>query len=87
MIPQGTGGVSGPGTASQGSSVTVSVSSGDASVTVSTSGAGSTTVPVPPGGVVKLPVPNVPPGTVLVVSVGKGNRKSIHLVEVIPPAP
>lgn len=86
MTPQGTGGVSGPSTAPQGDSVTISVSSGDASVTVSTSGASSSTVPVPPGGVVKVPVPNVPPGTVLVLSVGKGNRKSIHLVEVVPPA-
>lgn len=87
MTPQGTGGVSGPGTAPQGGSVTVSVSSGDQSVTVSTGGADSTTVPVPPGGVVTVPVPNVPLGWVLAFVVGKGNRKSIHLVEVIAPAP
>ena len=84
MTPQGSGGVSGPGTAPQGGSVTVRVETGDASVTVSAPGAGSSTVPVPPGGGVTLPVPNVPPGTVLVVAAGKGNRKSIHLMEVIP---
>ena len=85
MTPQGSGGVTGPGTAPQGGTVTVSVESGDASVTVSTSGASSTTVPVPPGGSVTVPVPDFPPRTVLVVVPGKGNRKSIHLVEVVPP--
>lgn len=87
MTPQGTSGVSGPSSAPQGGSVTVHVETGDASVTVSAPGAGSSTVPVPPGGGVTLPVPNVPPGSVLVFVAGRGNRKSIHLVEVIAPTP
>ena len=84
MTYQGPGGVTGPSTASQGGSASVKVESGDGSVTVR-SPAGSTTQPVPPGGGVTVPVPEVPPGSALVVVAGRGNRKSVHWIEVISP--
>ena len=84
MISQGPGGVTGPSTAPAGGTATVKVESGDASVTVH-QGGGSTTVPVSPGGRTSVPVPNVPPPAVIAVIAGKGNRKSIHLIEIIGP--
>jgi hypothetical protein len=86
MTVQGPGGISAPGAAPQGGSVQVKVETGDPSVTVKSS-AGSTTQPVPPGGGVTVPVPNVPPTSVVAVVVGKGNRRVVHLIEVIAPGP
>ena len=86
MTFQGPGGVTGPSTAPQGGSVSVKIESGDGSVTVKST-SGSTTQPVPPGGGVTVPVPNVPPGSALGVVVGKGNRRSVHLMEVVAPGP
>jgi hypothetical protein len=83
---QGPGGVTGPSSAPQGGSATVKVETGDASVTVKST-AGSTTQPVPPGGSVTVPVPEVPPSSVLFVVTGKGNRRAVHLIEVIAPGP
>ena len=38
---------------------------------------------VTPNKTAEIPVPNVPPGTVLHVTVGKGNRLRIIIVEVV----
>ena len=62
------------------------VETGDPSVTVKAP-SGSTTQPVPPGGGVTIPVPDVPPGSVIIVVTGKGLRKTIHYIEVIAPGP
>jgi hypothetical protein len=40
---------------------------------------------VPPGKKVTIPVPPVPGGTILIVKVGRRNRATIVLVEVIAP--
>lgn len=87
MTLQGPGGVSGPSTAAQGGSATVKVESGDASATVVTGAnpGASSTVPVPPGGSTPIPIPPAPFVGPVAVVVGKGNRKSIHLIEVIAP--
>ena len=80
------GGIRGPSTATQGGTFEVDVASGDASVEVSTGSPGSTTShPVPPGTKVTIPVPPVPPGTILRVKAGRGSRASIILVEVTGP--
>ena len=84
MTFQGPGGVTGPSSAPAGGSVSIKVESGDSSVTVK-SPAGSTTQPVPPGGGVTVPVPDVQPPALFRVIVGKGNRKSIHLIQVFAP--
>jgi hypothetical protein len=84
MTFQGPGGISGPSSAPQGGTVPIKVETGDGSVTVK-SPSGSTTLPVPPGGGVTVPVPEVTPPAVIRVVVGKGNRKSIHLIQVIGP--
>lgn len=86
MTRQGPGGVSGPGAAPQGGSVAVKVETGDSSVTVK-SASGSTTQPTPPGGGVTVPVPDVPAGSVIAIVVGKGNRRVVHLIEVVAPGP
>ena len=87
MTLQGPGGVTGPSTATPGGSVTVKVESGDGSVTVYTAPnpGSSSSSPVPPGGATPVPVPNAPSGTIVAVVAGKGNRKSIHLIEIIGP--
>ena len=86
MTYQGPGGIAGPGSAPSGGSASIKVETGDSSVTVK-SPSGSTTQPVPPGGGVTVPVPEVPPSSVLVVVVGKGNRRTVHYIEVIAPGP
>jgi hypothetical protein len=87
MTPQGDAGVTGPATAQQGGNITVTVESGDSSVTVSTSGTEGADYPVPSGGSVTVPVPPAPPGTIVVIAVGKGNRKRTLYVQIIAPGP
>ena len=80
------GGIRGPSTVTQGGTIEVDVGTNDGSVEVSSGGPGTTTShPVPPGKKVSIPVPPVPGGTILFVSVGRGLRARILLVEVIAP--
>ena len=80
------GGLRAPAVVTQGGTFEVEVGTGDASVEVSTPGPGSTkSYPVPPGKKVTIPVPPVPGGTILIVKVGRRNRATIVLVEVIAP--
>lgn len=83
---QGGEGVKAPGVATQGGSIDVSVGPNDDSVEVHAGGQGQTHQ-VPPGKKVTVPVPPVPPGTVLTITVGKGLRTRILYVEVIAPSP
>jgi hypothetical protein len=77
-------GIRGPTTVAQGGAVHVDVGPNDSTVEVSVFGSGSTTShEVQPGKGAEVPVPAVPPGTILQVTVGRGQRMRIILVEVI----
>lgn len=68
-----------------GGVISVDVGSNAASVQVSDGGPATSSHPVPPSKRVDIPVPAVPPGTVLMISVGRGLRRQVLLVEVIAP--
>ncbi len=86
---QGAGeGLRSPATVLQGGSVNVDVGPNDASVEINVAGSGkSTSVKVEPGKTASIPVPPVPGGTALWITVGQGLRKRVILVEVIAPGP
>jgi hypothetical protein len=66
----------------------VNVGPNDSTVEVSVSGTGSTSsTDVPPGKTVSVPIPDVPGGTFLFVTVGKGARRRTIIVQVIAPPP
>ncbi len=88
MTPQNPAPLTGPGAVVQGGMITVQVNTGDAWITVSTGPASSDqTLPVPKSGSVTFPVPQVPPGTVVQVAVGKGLQQHFLLIEVVAPGP
>lgn len=72
------------GTAAAGGSITIDVAGNDATVEITAPGQGTRSHRVPPNRRVVVPVPNVPPGSVLLVSVGHGLRGQGVLVEVVP---
>ena len=75
-----------PGTAMAGGTITVEVGSNDATVEVAAAGSADVAShDVGPDRTVTVPVPSVPSGTILFVSVGRGLRARIVLVEVIRP--
>lgn len=81
LVPGGHAGV-----AQAGGTVQVEVASADIAVTVVAQG--STDVrnyPVPPSKAVAVPIPQVPPGTILILSVGRGLLVHHMLVEVVAP--
>ena len=68
----------------QGGTIDVDVGVNDANVDIKDGNpANSRTHDVPPGKRASIPVPPVPDGTVLTVSVGKGARARTFLVEVV----
>jgi hypothetical protein len=74
------------GVATPGGSVQVDVGGAATEVSVGVAGSGQATRhDVPPGKSVTVPIPTVPPGTVLVVWIGR--RMQLHrvLVEVVAP--
>ena len=80
---QGHPGIRGPSTAHSGGTVEVQVGYNDPSVEVSLGGSETTSYPVGPDKKATIPVPPVPPGTVLYVSVGTGLRRRVLLIEVV----
>ncbi len=84
---QGGAGISAPGAAAPGGSVNVRVGTNDGSVESNSGGSGTQSHEVPPSKSVPLPIPVVPPGTMIAVSVGKGLRQRVILIEVISPGP
>lgn len=81
-------GVIGSSTVPQGGTITVEVLTGDAAVSVSTGGIGDTqTFPVSSDRTVTIPVPTLPGGTLVTISVGSGLKKQYLLVEVVAPGP
>lgn len=74
--------------ASQGGTITVNVGPNEDQVTVGVLGESSSkTYDVPGNKDVEIPVPDAPPGSILVVRVGKGNRARRILVTVVAPGP
>jgi len=68
----------------QGGAVEVDVGPNDSTVEISVAGSDETTsVPVSPGKRASIPVPDVPSGTLLFITVGRGNRTRVIWVEVI----
>jgi hypothetical protein len=86
---QGDGeGVRAPLSAPQGGSFTVELGPNDSTVDIVLTGGGKVAShSVTPGKEVTLPVPPVPGGTLIFISVGKGSRRRYHVIEVVAPAP
>ena len=81
---QGSGGIRGPQVVVQGGTMTIDVATGDKQVCVSQPGSGRIEQhSVAANGSVTFPVPNVPAGTILMISVGRGLRARVLLVEVL----
>lgn len=88
MRPQGGEGIRAPTPVVQGGTIEVDVGPNDSTVEVSAGSSSETTShPVNPGKKAEIPVPSVPGGTILWISVGKGLRRRTILVEVIAPTP
>lgn len=86
--PQGGDGVRGPLGAPPGGSVTVNIGPNDSSVTVIVNANGdAASTPVTPGKDTSIPIPVVPPGTLILIEVGRGLNKRVIPVEVIAPGP
>ncbi|MBM4060665.1 MAG: hypothetical protein FJ265_06170 [Planctomycetes bacterium] len=87
--PQGGGeGIRTVTVASPGGSVMVNVGPNESSVTIANATTGaSVTIPVAPGKDTQIPIPNVPGGTVLTISIGVGTTARIIVVQVIAPSP
>lgn len=80
------GGVRADGVAAAGGTIAVDVGTNDDTVEVGPAGQQHReSHPVPPGRRVMVPVPPVPPGTILVVAVGRGLRRHVVFVEVVAP--
>jgi hypothetical protein len=72
--------VRGPGTAVAGGSVAIDVACNQSTIEVTVPGHGTKSYDVPPDRRVVVPVPPVPPGTVLVVAVGSWGALAIEVV-------
>ncbi len=83
MRPQGAPGLRGPQVATPGSTIGVEVAGNDQFVEVSTGGTDADNVPVGPGKQALVPIPNLPAGTIVVISVGKGLGRRILIVEIV----
>lgn len=75
-------------TAVAGGQITVNVGPNDTSVEISIAGSEKVeSVPVPPNKDAVVTVPAVPPGSYVLITVGKGLRTRVIVVEVIALAP
>ena len=72
------------GSAAAGGSLSVDVGGNESTVEV-TAGGGTTSYTIGPDKRATVSVPAVPPGTLLLISVGRGARARWLLVEVLPP--
>ena len=82
---QGRGRVTAPSTVQQGGSLTITVNTNAPSVEITGPTGSSQSIPLPANGsrTVTVPVPPVPAGTVLLVTVGKGLDAKGVFVEVV----
>ncbi len=84
VLAQGGSGLRCSSVVMQGGTIDVEVGASDTTVQVTDGSLGGTsTHSVPPDRKVSIPVPAVPGGTILAVSVGRGLRATVILVEVI----
>ena len=87
-MTQGGEGIRASGVAVQGGSVDVQVGPNDSTVEVSVGGdSESTSHEVGPDKGTTVPVPPVPAGTLIYISVGRGLRRRLIVLEVIAPTP
>jgi hypothetical protein len=85
---QGGDGARVQGTATPGGTITVNVGSNEPSVEVNEAGStGSTSIPVEPNKDTPIPVPPVPPGTVLFITIGRGANAKTFEVLIVAPGP
>lgn len=83
-MKQGGGpGLRGPSTVPQGGTISVEVATNDTTVEVSSAGSATTSHGVNPDKTARIPVPPVPPSTLLFVSVGTGVGAQVIVVEVL----
>lgn len=87
-LPAQSGGLQSSGVATPGGSIVVEVASNDRQIDVLNAATGEVTRhDVPPGKSVTVPIPPVPPGTVLILRAGRGRRASWLVIEVVAPSP
>jgi hypothetical protein len=80
------GSVRAPGTATCGGSITVEVGGNDTTVEVSATGSSDVqSHDIGADRTATFPVPDVAPGTILIITVGRGLRARTVLVEVLRP--
>jgi hypothetical protein len=83
MLQNGEG-IRGPAVAQSGGTIEVEVGPNDTTVEVSTGNAAETTShDVTPGKTASIPVPTLPGGGVIWITVGKGVRRRTIIVEVV----
>lgn len=80
---QGDPGIRGPGAAAPGGTIDVEVGGNEPFIDVSLGGGSIGRYPVDPNGKATIPLPQVPAGTVVFVSAGRGLRRAILLVEIV----
>lgn len=80
---QGQPGLRGPSVGTAGGTVDIEVGANDGAVDVSLGGTRTGSYPVDPSGKATIPLPSVPPGTLVFVSVGRGARRRVILIEVV----
>lgn len=85
---QGDKGLRISGTATPGGSITINVGPSDDTVEVGIAGeSGATSHLIPGNKDTSIPVPNAPPGTIIIIRIGKGIRRRRILVEIVAPTP
>lgn len=77
------GGLRAPAAVPSGGTIPVDVGTPGGILDVHAPGGPVARVPVKPGRTARIPVPPVPPGTVLLLTVGTGANRRIVLVEVV----
>jgi len=78
------GGIRGPRTAPAGGTMTIEVATNDTVIHVVDAATGEgTSHPVAGGKVTRVPVPALPAGSVILVSVGRGLRARVIAIEIV----
>jgi hypothetical protein len=84
---QGDPGLRGPAMAAQSGTIDVEIGPNEVSIDMGEVGAGErASFAVGSGRRLSVPVPQVPPGTLLAITVGRGLRAKVLLVEVVATA-